>query len=143
MKQAAMTVATYQALRLRADKGAERAGLAACLALPVALLHARAAAEMLIAAIDILFLLHVWAGRHTAWLHRSFARAALAWWAWLVLCSALGTGGLGLGVLAIRLPLLSCALGDWLLRGQDGARRQRLLWWVLAAAAAWNAGSRR
>ncbi len=132
-----MTQATPDLLRRRAGVAAERAGLAACYALPLALLHARAVAEMLIAAIDILFLLHVWAARDLAWLRRPFAWAACAWWTWLVLCSALGTGGLLLGTLAIRLPLLSIAMGEWLLPGGRGARHRHLLWLVLAAALAW------
>ena len=121
----------------RIDAAAWRAGCAACLILPLALLHARAVAEMLIATADVAFVLHVWIRRDLAWLRQPFTRAAIAWWAWLVLCSALGTGGLLLGILAIRLPLLSCAAGEWLLVHGNAARRRRHLWLVLAAAFAW------
>ena len=70
--------------------------------------------------------------------------AALAWWIWLSLCSALGTGGLLLGLLAIRLPVLAMALGTWVLEGgarQGGAfqaaARRHAVWVVLAAAFCW------
>ena len=122
---------------MRIAAAAARAALAACLVLPLALLHARALAEMLIAAIDLAFVLHVWTERRLAWLRQPFARAAAVWWAWLVLCSALGTGGLLLGILALRLPLLSCAVGEWLLTQGDAARRRHWLWLVLAAAFTW------
>ncbi len=133
--------------RMLLDRLSDRAAWAACLVLPLALLHARAVAEILIAGIDIGFLLHVWTTRDTGWLHHRFTWAALAWWAWLALCSGLGNGGLLLGVLAIRLPLLGLALGDWLLSpGEHGppwpretARRQRWLWGVLAAGFCWIA----
>jgi O-antigen ligase len=92
---------------------------------------------MLIAAIDVLFLVHVWAARDFAWMRRGFAVAAGAWWIWLAACSAIGTGGFLLGLLAVRLPLLSVALGDWALAGGRGMRRRRILWLVLAASAAW------
>ena len=125
--------------RMWLDRAADQVALAACLALPVALLHARAVAEILIAAIDVVFLVHVWAMRDVAFLDRRFTWAASAWWLWLVLCSALGSGGLLLGILAIRLPLLACALGDWLLPRRVGTGRRRWLWIALAAAAAWIA----
>jgi O-antigen ligase len=123
----------------RVDAGATSAGFACCLALPIALLHARALAEILIAAIDILFLAHVWATRDRAWLARPFARASLVWWAWLILCSGINEGGLLLAVLAVRLPLLALSLGTWLLAGEAGARRRHLVWLMIAACAAWIA----
>ncbi len=126
-----------------AQPGWERAGrriaLTACLLLPLALLHARAVAEILIAAVDILFLGHVVLTRQTAWLRQPFLLAALAWWFWLSVCSALGTGGLLLGVLAIRLPVFAMALGGWVLAGDTpraGARRH-VVWIVLCAAFCW------
>jgi len=103
------------------------------------LLHARAIAEILISAIDILFLVHVWATRDRAWLARPFARASLAWWVWLSLCSAINHGGLLLALLAVRLPLLALALGSWLLAGACSARRRHLVWVMFAASAAWIA----
>jgi len=123
----------------RIDAGASAAAFACCLALPIALLHARALAEILIAAIDCLFLVHVWAARDRAWLARPFARASLAWWAWLSLCSAIDHGGLLLALLAIRLPLLALSLGNWLLASDAGARRRHQVWLMIAASAAWIA----
>ena len=111
----------------------------ACLALPVALLHARALAEIMIVAIDLLFLAQVWIDGDVEWLKRPFTWAAAAWWVWLAACSVVGSGGLALGLAAIRLPLLSVALGDWLLAGEAGAWRRRWLWWMLVAAFAWIA----
>ena len=125
--------------RMRFDRTMAALAFAACLALPVALLHARAVAEILIAGIDLAFLAHAWAMRDLAFLGRRFVWTSAAWWLWLVLCSALGSGGLLFGVLAIRLPVLAVALGEWLLPAQDGARLQRGLWLALAGAAAWIA----
>jgi hypothetical protein len=117
--------------------GMERAAFGACLALPLALLHARPVAEVLIAAIDVLFVGRcVWL-REAAWLRQPFSVAAGLWWVWLVICSALGTGGLLLGILCIRLPVLAVALGEWVLAGQQHDGRRRLVWATLAAAAGW------
>ena len=116
------------------DALATRAATLCILLLPAALLHARAVAEILIGATDALFLVHVWAARERAWLQRGFVWAAGAWWLWLVLCSALGTGGLVLALVAFRLPLLAIAAGEWVLAA---AAARRWLWWVLAAAVAW------
>ena len=129
-----------------AERAAWRAALAASLLLPLALLHARALAEILIAGIDVLFLLRTAATRNVAWLRQPFLLAALAWWLWLSVCSALGTGGLLLGLLAIRLPVLVMALGTWVLADAPppggagdnlGAASRHALWIVLAAAFCW------
>ncbi len=69
--------------------------------LPWLLIHARAASE---AAIDLVaagFLVHSAALRDWAWLRRPWVRLAAAWWAWLLLCTALhfdaaGEGAAGL-----------------------------------------------
>ena len=116
-----------------------RLACGACLLLPVALLHARAMAEILIAGIDVLFLARCAGTGQAAWLRQPFMVAALAWWLWLSVCSALGTGGLLLGVLAIRLPVLAMALGTWVLAGgtPPAAVLRRNLWLVLAAAFCW------
>jgi hypothetical protein len=111
----------------------------ATLALPLALLYSRAAAEVLIAVVDGVFLLHVAGTRDTAWLRRPYTLAALPWWGWIVLCSALGPGGVPSVVqalVAVRFFVFAAALGDWVL---VGARTRRLLWVAVAAAAAWIA----
>ncbi len=121
-----------------ADAWAWRVAVAACLLLPLALLHARAVAEILIAAIDLLFLGNALRTGQAGWLRHPFALAAGAWWLWLVLCSALGTGGLLLAIVAIRLPVLALALGDWLLASEArGAWARAMLWRVLAACLCW------
>ncbi len=109
---------------------------AACLALPLALLHARAVAEILIAVIDLLFVARIWARGGVRWRPLAFVWAAAAWWAWLVMCTLVDAGFLGRAVLAARLPLLALAVGAWLLPGAGG-RRPRWLWGVLAAGFAW------
>jgi hypothetical protein len=118
---------------------APRIAYAACLAMPVALLHARALAEILIASIDILFLLRCAAARDWAWARSPFAVAALLWWAWVVVCSGLGTGGLLVALLAIRLPVFALAVNGWVLGGAEADTRRRALWWMLAAGFAWIA----
>lgn len=118
------------------ERAANRAAWAATCLLPLTLLHARAGAEILIAAIDTLFLVHLWATPAARTLRSPFAIAATAWWAWQCLCSALGTGGLPLALAAIRLPLLTLALSTWLLATP---RRRHTLWLLLALSAAWIA----
>ncbi len=130
---------TATALDALWERAAWRGAVAACLLLPLALLHARALAEILIATIDLLFLLRTVLARKTAWLHQPFMLAALVWWLWLSLCSALGTGGLLLGLLAIRLPVLAMALGSWVLADDtpQGATGRRLISILLVAAFCW------
>ncbi len=123
---------------VRADGVVWRVAFVLCLALPPSLLHARALAEILIAAIDILFVLHAWATGDAAFLRWPFARAAGLWWLWLTFCSAIGTGGFLFGLVAVRLPLLALAIGSWVLPPDAaGSRRRRLLWITLAASAFW------
>jgi len=113
---------------------ATRAGGLLVLLMPLALLHARAVAEILLGVIDVLFLLRCWLTTDWAWLRQPFAIAGCLWWAWLVICSALGTGGLLPALVAFRLPLFALALGEYHLALLT---RRRALWWVLAAAFAW------
>lgn len=115
------------------DAGLGRAAFACCLGLPPALLHARAVADILLSLTGALFLLHSWIGRDGARWQRTFPLAAGLWWAWLVLCSAIGTGGLGLALVAIRLPLLTMATA-WALAPPH---RLRAVWWMLATCLAW------
>jgi hypothetical protein len=122
------------AQRARAERFALPAALTLVLALPPALLHARAVAEILIALTCALFLVHAAATRDWRWLRSPFAWAAAAWWLWQIVCSAIGTGGLALSLVAFRLPLFALAVGWWVL---GGPRARRALWWVLAAAVLW------
>ena len=104
--------------------------------LPIALLYARAGAEIAIGLIGALFLLHSIVTKDMAWLHSRFTWIAVAWWLWQVLASAAGTGGLGLALVAIRLPLLAIALRCWLLTTPGRRRHIQIL---LSLAAAWIA----
>jgi O-antigen ligase len=121
--------------RSRAEALLGRAAFACCLILPLALLHARAVADIAIVSLDLCFLARTWLAQDFAWASTPFSLAAFAWWLWLVACSAAGNGGLGFALVAIRLPLLAISL-QWVL---NDTRRQRALWWMLAAAAAWIA----
>ncbi len=120
------------------------------ISLPLALLYARALAEILIGVTDALFLFHLWVTRDLlSWRRpfallvrrpvasRAFAYAALAWWAWQIVCSAFGTGGLLLSLVLFRLPLFALALGHWVLTGARGGSARRALWWAIALAAGW------
>ena len=109
----------------------------ATLALPVALLYSRAAAEILIGVVNGAFLLHAAAARDWGWLRRPWTLAALPFWSWLVLCSALGPGGwpsLIQALVAVRFFLFAAALGYWVL---VEAPTRRWLWAMVAASAAW------
>lgn len=111
----------------------------ATLALPIALLYSRAAAEILIGIVDGAFLLHAAAARDWGWLRRPWTLAALPFWSWLVLCSALGPGGwpsLIQALVAVRFFVLAAALGGWVLAE---APTRRWLWAMVAASAAWIA----
>jgi O-antigen ligase len=121
-------------LRWQAAPRALPVAVACILILPLALLYARALAEILIGVVDALFLLHVWAERNRRWHRSAFVWASGAWWLWQILCSIIGTGGIVLALVACRLPLFAVALGEWGLRH---SRTRRILWWVLAACVAW------
>ncbi len=110
------------------------AAIACALILPVALLYARALAEILIGVIDAAFLLHLAARPDRTALRSPFALAAGVWLAWQILASAIGTGGVVLSLVLFRLPLFALALGWWVLAG---ARARRWLWWAIAAAVLW------
>ncbi len=118
----------------QAERFALPAATICVLILPLALLYARALAEILIGAIDLLFLLHVVITRDRAFLRWTFTWAAAAWLIWTIACSAFGTGGLVLALVLFRLPLFAMALGAWVLKGVQG---RRWLWWALAAASCW------
>ena len=105
-------------------------------------MHGRAIAEILVAAIDLLFLAHC--VRHGfGWLRESWLRIGMAWWAWLVICSipGIGIGGwlsFGHALAVVRFLLLVAALQHWVL-APVGARRW--LGRVMAACALYIGGS--
>lgn len=130
----------------------------AFLALPVTILHTRAGTEVLIALLDVAFLVNCARCSAWTWLRRPWVIAATAWWAWLVLCSvplALLAGanlgpdaahGAGLAdrrwsaclqaLASVRFLLLAAATAEWL---APRPVLRRALGWMVAAAAAWIA----
>ncbi len=114
-----------------------RLALAATLALPAFIMHGRAVAEVLIALVDLLFLIQCAWRRDWGWLRAGWVWLAGAWWAWLVLCSlpGIGIGGTRSLVQALvigRFLVFVAALEHWVL-AQQAARRW--LQWVLNASA--------
>ena len=94
----------------------DRAGAALALALPVFLLHGRGVAEAILLAFDALFLTRSGIARDWSWLRRGWVRIGLAWWAWLVVCSARWEGGqLVQAILVVRFLVLVAALEHWAL----------------------------
>jgi O-antigen ligase len=129
--------AGHPAGRDAAHRAAHRAALACLLILPAFLMHGRAVAEILIAAIDLIFLGVCIADRDATWLRHAWPRIALAWWGWLVLCSfpGIGIGGwlsFGHALADLRFLVLVAALGHWLL---VPAAARRWLGRVLTACA--------
>ena len=111
----------------------DRAGVGATLLLPLFLLHGRGIADGLTALLGILFLARSAALRDWAWLLRPWVAWAAAWWAWLVLCSALaGPASLLQALGVVRFLLLVAALEHWALR--DPAVRRRVGWLLRGAA---------
>ena len=111
-------------------KWIDRIGLLATLALPPAMLHARALGELLIGLVVGLFLLRSIARRDASWLRTPWLVIGLAWWGWLLLCSLPAWPGrtgdsLAQAAVAGRYLLLVAALQHWVLR--EAAARRWLL----------------
>ena len=110
----------------------DRAGLALTLALPLFVLHGRGIAEAVLILLGLLFVARCAALRDWGWLREGWVRIALAWWAWLVVCSVpAGVGPATQAVGLIRFLALVAALEHWTLR--DPAARAwlaRLLQWA-------------
>ena len=103
----------------------DRLGVALALALPVFLTHGHGVADAINLLLALLFLARSALAGDWVWLRRAWVRAGLAWWAWLVLCSARwDTGQLLQAVLFVRFLLLTAALEHWVLR--DAAVRMWL-----------------
>jgi O-antigen ligase len=132
-----MRLTTHQ--RPLSERLCRPAALLCVLILPAALLYARALAEILIGVTDALFLIHLWLKRDLLFWRRpfagrAFALAAVAWWLWQIVCSALGTGGVVLSLVLFRLPLFAVALGSWVL---IGTRARRAVWMTVAVSVSW------
>ena len=107
----------------------DRTGVGLALALPLFLLHGRGLAEGVVGALDVFFLAQASVRRDWGWLRPAWMRIGLAWWLWVMLCSAPhGAGAFGQAAAAGRFLLLVAALAHWVLR--DAAVR-RWFGWVL------------
>ena len=95
----------------------DRGAAVLTLILPLFLLHGRGIAEVLLALIAVSFLLQSAMRRDWAWLAQTWLRVALAWWAWLVVCSARhGWESFGQAAGVVRFLILAAALESWILR---------------------------
>ncbi|MBV9538450.1 MAG: O-antigen ligase domain-containing protein, partial [Acidisphaera sp.] len=116
--------------------------LAAVLLLPIFVMHGRAVAEVLIAVVDVCFLLTSALTGSWRWLREAWVGIAAAFWLWLMLCSwpGIGIGGFASfaqAVAFVRFLLLPAALGHAVLAE---ARSRRWLQAVLSASALYIAG---
>ena len=89
-------------------------GVGLSLLLPLFLLHGRGVAEAIVILIGALFVVRSARHREWGWLRTGWAPFGLAWWGWLVVCSASGSVGQAVG--AGRFLLLVAALEHWVLR---------------------------
>ena len=95
----------------------DRTGVGLTLLLPLFLLHGRGLAEAVVIILNALFLARSTVLQDFTWLRTPWLRIALAWWAWLILCSATqGAEPLAQAVGAGRFLLLVAALEAWTLR---------------------------
>jgi O-antigen ligase len=106
--------------------------------LPLAILHARALADILVCAVDLLFLVRSALDAEWSWTRRPWVRLAAGLWVWLIACTLLRGDPPAIGQAAVsgRLFLFVAACEHWALAE---ARTRRLLGLAYAAAAAWVA----
>ena len=115
----------------------DRTAQALALVLPVTLIHGRGLAEAIVIALATLFLARSALARDWTWLRRPWVRIALAWWAWLLLCSAQqGWESAAQAAGVLRFLLLTAALEHWVLAD---ARTRLWLARILRLAAAYLA----
>jgi O-antigen ligase len=124
------------ARRLADNPGILRLALAATLLLPVVLLYTRAAGDVLLSLVAIMFLARTCILRDWSWLTTPHARLAVAFWLWLMACTIIaGTHrAIGEALAVSRLFLFAAALEGWVLLRSD---RRRQLWIVVLAVAVW------
>lgn len=103
--------------------------LAATLILPLFLLYGRAVAEVMIAIVDVSFLIQSASERNWSWLRAIWMRIGLLWWAWLVICSLpfppfanAGLRVLGEALVTVRFLVFVAAL-EWRVLARPAARR--------------------
>jgi len=121
------------------EKWSDATALACTLLLPLMLMYGRAIAEILIAIIDVIFLLRCAGGRGWSWLRAPWLIIGLIWWGWLIICSLPGIGAGGVPSLlqalaVIRYLLLTVALEHLVLRDP---RPRGWLMAALSASAIW------
>lgn len=125
------------------DKTLRRIALVAALLVPLGLLHAFVAAEICIGLVDVLFLAESASRRDFAWARKGWFVLAIAWWGWLVFCSApLPLPGFGTdgwqgfiqALIILRLLLFVAALQNWLL---TTASARRAAWIMLVFSCLW------
>ena len=116
----------------------DAAGRAAMLLLPFMLFHGRAIADILICAIDLLFLARSAATSDWAWARRPWVGVAALFWLWLVLATiVMGDGpALGQSVVVVRLLLFVAACEAFTLADAETRRWFAI---VVSAGAAWIA----
>ncbi len=120
---------------MKAGRALDRAAVAATFLVPLFLTHGRGLAEAAIDVVGILFLLRSHLARDWSWARHGWTRVAVAWWAWLVVCSAIrigdrhGVAGLGEGLAVARFLVFARALECWTLASR---RTQRLMQAMLA-----------
>jgi O-antigen ligase len=108
----------------------------ATILLPPALLAARAVADTMLSVVALLFLLQRIRLRGIGWLRPAHVWLGLLFWAWLVLCTALGgtAHAFGEALAVIRLFLFAAALQFWVLQAPPMRRGLQLM--ILACALA-------
>jgi len=113
-----------------------RIAAAATLLLPPVLLYTRAAADTLLSAVAILFLISRWALRDTDWLRPLHVRLALIFWAWELFCTLIAGRPHEIGevLVVMRLFVFAAALEFWVLAD---SRQRRRLQYVITAVALW------
>jgi hypothetical protein len=123
----------------------EKAAFYSAMLLPLLLLHAHGAAEIVIGVIDLCFLARGTLTGDWAWLKTRWVWFAGAWWGWLVVCSLpipgmhLGEGGtrsLVQALATVRFLILVAALEHVVLRTEEA---RRWIYRLVAASAAWIA----
>jgi O-antigen ligase len=123
----------------------DRAALIATLLTVPMLLHAHAFAEATMGVASACFVIRCVIARDWKWLRGTWVRIGLAWWAWVVLCSApvpalsLGLGGVDSfvqAVITLRFLVFVAALEYVVLRAAGG---RRWLQGLIAASAAYIA----
>ena len=121
----------------------DRIALTAILILPLALLHARAVAELAVAVIGLCFLTQSALTRDWAWTRTPWLLIGWVWYGWEVICSlpipalSLGEGGLpslGQALAVARFLIFLAALEHYVLRPETARRYLR---WAVSAAAAY------